>query len=471
MRNSNTKSDMEKTFRFPNGIVILFWIIVFVAILTYIVPAGQFEKITVNGRSVVDPGSFHYISQTPVRIFDVFKAIPLGMHNAGALIFMILIIGAAIQVFDSTGAIKAAIFKLLDIIGEARKKWVIAALMVFFAALGGFPGMLEAAIPFAPLCVGIALSLGYDPLVGIAIPLIAIVVGWTAGPSNPWTVGIGQNLAELPLFSGFGYRFVIWIALLALSIFFVLRYCRMLERDPSSSIVGDLDFSHLESSALHEKIPFTKRHSLILLTFAATIAVILFGTFNWKWGLFEMSGTYIIGAIVGGVIAGYNSNKLAETLLEGGRAIFIGVVAVGMARGINVIMDQGNITDTLVRAISMPLSGLPESVTSIGMFVVQTIINFFIPSGSGQALVTLPIMLPVADIIELNRQIAILAFQFGDGLSNLCYPTVGVLVAFLLYTKVPFNKWLRFIMPFMLLSWAMAAGCLLIATAIGYGPF
>jgi uncharacterized ion transporter superfamily protein YfcC len=225
----------------------------------------------------------------------------------------------------------------------------------------------------------------------------------------------------------------------------------MLERDPSSSIVGDLDFSHLESSALHEKIPFTKRHSLILLTFAATIAVILFGTFNWKWGLFEMSGTYIIGAIVGGVIAGYNSNKLAETLLEGGRAIFIGVVAVGMARGINVIMDQGNITDTLVRAISMPLSGLPESVTSIGMFVVQTIISFFIPSGSGQALVTLPIMLPVADIIELNRQIAILAFQFGDGLSNLCYPTVGVLVAFLLYTKVPFNKWLRFIMPFMLL--------------------
>jgi uncharacterized ion transporter superfamily protein YfcC len=150
--------------------VILFWIIVFVAVLTYIVPAGQFERIMVNGRSVVDPDSFHYIEQTPVTAFDIFKAIPLGMNNAGALIFMILTIGAAIQLFDSTGAIKAAIFKLLDTIGEKRKGWVIAAIMVFFAALGGFPGMLEAAIPFAPLCVGIALSLGYDPLVGIAIP-------------------------------------------------------------------------------------------------------------------------------------------------------------------------------------------------------------------------------------------------------------------------------------------------------------
>lgn len=471
MSNSGAKTGTEKGFRFPNGIVILFWIIVFVAVLTYIVPAGEFERVMINGRSVVDPDSFHYVNQTPVKVFDIFKAIPLGLNNAGALIFMILTIGAAIQLFDSTGAIKAAIFKLLDTIGEERKGWVIAAIMAFFAALGGFPGMLEAAIPFAPLCVGIALSLGYDPLVGIAIPLVSIVVGWTAGPSNPWTVGIGHNLAELPMFSGFGYRLVIWTALLILSILFVVRYCKKIEKDPSSSIVTDVDFSHLENNILHERIAFTKRHMLILLTFAATIGFILFGTFNWGWGLFEMSGTYIIGAIIGGIIAGYDSNKIAETLLEGGKAIFIGVVAVGMARGINVIMDQGNITDTLVRTIAMPLSGLPESITSIGMFIVQSIINFFIPSGSGQAMVTLPVIIPVADIIELNRQIAILAFQFGDGLSNLCYPTVGALVAFLLYTKVPFNKWLRFIMPFMLLSWAVAAGFLLIAAAIGYGPF
>lgn len=466
-----SKGSSNSRFRFPNGIVILFWIIVFVAILTYIVPAGEFERVVVNGRKVVNPDSFHYVQQTPVKVFDIFKAIPKGMTNAGALIFMILTIGAAIQLFDSTGAIKAAIFKLLDAIGEKRKGLVVAAIMVFFAALGGFPGMLEAAIPFAPLCVGIALSLGYDPLVGIAMPLVAIVIGWTAGPSNPWTVGIGQKIAELPMFSGFGYRLIIWFVLLALSIFFVLRYCKKLEKDPSSSIVADMDFSHLESSAIHERIPFTTRHLLILLTFVGTIGFILYGTFNWKWGLFEMSGTYIIGAIIGGIIAGYNSNKIAETLLEGGKAIFIGVVAVGMARGINVIMDQGNITDTIVRAVAMPLSGLPESITSIGMFIAQSIINFFIPSGSGQALVTLPIVIPVADIVGLTRQVAILAFQFGDGLSNLCYPTVGALVAFLLYTKVPFNKWLRFIMPFMFLSWGAAAVLLFIATAIGYGPF
>jgi len=460
----------KKGFSFPHSFVLLFGIIAFTAILTHIIPAGEFTRVQVDGRMIVDPNSFQYIAANPAKFFDVFMAIPKGMNDASALIFMILIIGASIQLFDSTGAIRGAIFRLLDLIGEQRKDWVLAAIMVFFGCLGAFPGMLEASIPFAPLCVGLALAMGYDPIVGIAVPLVSIVVGWTAGPSNPWTVGIGQQLAELPLFSGFTYRLFIFTVLMAFAIRYVLRYGKRILADPKQSVVADIDFSHL---AMHttEKTAFTFRRFLILLIFISTIGTILYGTFHWKWGLFQMSGAYIIGAIIAGIVAGYRANVIADTLLEGGKAIFIGVVAVGMARGISVVMTDGRIADTIVYAVSQPLKGLPSTINSVAMFIVQTIINFFIPSGSGQALVTLPIMLPVADIIELKRQIAILAFQFGDGLSNLCYPTVGALVAFLIYTKVPFNRWLRFIMPFMLATWGVAALSLIFAVLIGYGPF
>lgn len=469
MKNRNNLVDQG--FSFPHSFVLLFGIIVFTAILTYIIPSGEFTRVKADGRMIVDPNSFHYVTANPASFFDIFMAIPKGMNEASALIFMILIIGASIQLFDSTGAIRGAVFRLLELIGEQRKGWVLAAIMIFFGCLGAFPGMLEAAIPFAPLCVGIALVLGYDPIVGIAVPLVSIVAGWTAGPSNPWTVGIGQQLAELPLFSGFGYRLFIFVLLTAASIFYVLRYGARVLADPQKSVVADLGFSHLASSRTSEKVSFTLRHAFILVVFAGTIGTILYGTFQWKWGLFQMSGAYITGAIVAGVIAGYRSNTIAGTLLEGGKAIFIGVVAVGMARGISVVMTDGRIADTIVYAVSQPLKGLPATISSVGMFIVQTFINFFIPSGSGQALVTLPIMLPVADIIELKRQVAILAFQFGDGLSNLCYPTVGALVAFLIYTKVPFNRWLRFIMPFMLMVWGIAACCLAGSVLIGFGPF
>ncbi|WP_432665586.1 hypothetical protein R9X47_04770 [Wukongibacter baidiensis] len=466
----DSKTKKGGKFKFPHAFVLLFAIIVLVGILTYIVPAGEYNRIEVNGRKVVDPTSFHFIDNTPVGIFDFFTAIPKGIQSGSFLIIMILIIGGAIKLFDGTGAIRAAILKLTDTIGEEKDSWVLASIMVFFAFLGGFPGMLEAAIPFAPLCIGIALTLGYDALVGISISLVAIAIGWTAGPSNPWTVGIGQTVAELPMFSGFGYRLVVLGVLLTASIAFVLRYAKKIKKDPTKSIVYGMDTKHLVGNN-NEKIEFTSRHKLVLLTFIITIIFIVVGALKWKWGIPQMCATYIIGAIIGGKFAGYNSDKIADELLEGGKAIFIGAMAVGLARGINVVMTDGHIADTIVYGISSLLKGMPPAITAVGMFVVQTLINFFIPSGSGQAMVTLPILIPVADIIDLNRQIAILAFQFGDGLSNLCYPTVGGLVAFLIYSRISFNKWFKFIFPFMIMVWTLAALLLIGAVLINFGPF
>jgi len=462
----------KKIFKaFPHAYVLLFGIIAFMAIMTWIIPAGEYTRVQVGGRTIVDPSSFHYIQRSPVDFFKMFVAIPKGINSASALLFMIMIIGASIQLFDSTGAIRAAVFKLLDVIGHQRKSWVIVVIMLFFGCLGAFPGMLEAAIPFAPLCIGIALALGYDVLVGISVPVISIVVGWTAGPTNPWTVGIGQSLAELPLFSGLGYRLVVFVVLMMLAIRFVLVYGERIQRDPTLSVANGLDMSHLRDIQNMNTEVFTIRHGFILLTFAVTIFVVVFGAIKWGFGFFEMSAVYIIGSIVGGIIAGYGGNEIAEKLIGGGQSIFVGAIAVGLARGISVVMEEGKIIDTIVMGLARVMDILPPWLSAVGMFIMQTFVNFFIPSGSGQALVTLPIALPVADIINLKRQIAILAFQFGDGLSNLCYPTVGVVIAYLIYTKIPFNTWLKFVMPFVWKAWVAAIALLLIATWIGYGPF
>lgn len=464
------KMPVKRKFQMPDGFVVLFILVAIVAVMTYLVPAGEFKRITANGKTIVDASSFKYINQTPISFFNFFKAIPLGIQAASQLIIMILIIGGAIRVFDGTGAIKASLFKLRQAMGEEKGSVVLVAIIIFFGCLGAFPGMLEAAIPFAPLCVAISLELGYDVLVGIYIALVSIVIGWSAGCTNPWTTGIGQSLAQLPMFSGLGYRLIVFIVFMGVAILFIVRYAAKIKKDPTKSIVYGMNLGHLNVSNNGEEIEFTLRHKIVLLVFAATIGIIVYGSIQWKWGMIEMSAMYIIGAIIGGIFAGYSANKIASEILEGGRAIFIGAMAVGLARTIQVIMEQGHISDTIVHGLASLLSGMSPTVNAIGMFIIQTIINFFVPSGSGQAVVTLPIMLPVADLIHLNRQIAILAFQFGDGLSNLCYPTVGGLIAFLAYTKVPFNKWLKFIMPFMTLIWIAAVVMLIGAVSINFGP-
>lgn len=454
--------------RFPNGFVILFAIVILIGILTYIVPAGEYTRVEVDGKEVIDPESFHYIDQSPVAIFDFFKAIPIGINDAAMLIIMILLIGASIRIFDNSGAIRAAIFKIIDVIGKERSGWLLTVLMLFFGSLGAFPGMLEAAIPFAPLCIAIALLLGYDVIVGISIALVPIVIGWTAGPSNPWTVGIGHTLAELPMFSGFGYRLFVFGVLMVVSILFILRYAKKVKKDPAKSIVYDNHTQDFKPNIQEEKIDFTGRHALILLTLVGTITIILYGTFNWEWGLPQMSAAYLIGGIIGGILAGFKANRIADELLEGARTIFVAAMAVGLARAIFVIMEQGSIVDTVIYGFASLLQGLPAPVTAASMFVVQGIINFFIPSGSGQAMATLPIMIPLSDIVGVSRQIAILSFQFGDGLTNLCYPTVGSLIAFLAFGKVPFNKWFKFILPFMVIISVIAVVLIVVAVLIGF---
>ncbi|MDY3282111.1 hypothetical protein [Dysosmobacter sp.] len=226
------------------------------------------------------------------------------------------------------------------------------------------------------------------------------------------------------------------------------------------------DYSDLMNA--QEEVEFDGRKKLICVVFLVTVALIVIGCLKWGWGLTEMSGVYLLSGMICGVIAGYNSGKIADELLVGAQSVFVAAMAIGVARGIGIVMANGMIQDTIVHALAQVLNGLPAALVGIGMFLVQTILNFFIPSGSSQALVTMPILMPVAEITGFSKQLTILAFQFGDGMSNLCYPTMGALIAFLMFGRVPFNKWFKFIMPFMLISWAACIALLVIGAAIGY---
>ncbi|MDR1048684.1 MAG: TIGR00366 family protein [Synergistaceae bacterium] len=459
----------KKVDRMPNAVVLLALLIVVVGIMAAFLPTGRYEKIIVEGRDVVDPTSFHIVEKTRLSFLDYFDCIHQGLNAAGPLIFMILVIGGAIRLFESTGAIAGVVAAFARRFGREKSSWVLILVFTFFALLGAFPGMLEAAIPFAPLCVSIALALGYDVFVGIAVPVVGIVIGWSAGPTNPWTVGIGQNMAQLPLFSGIGYRLAALVALWAVSLAYILHYAAKIQKDPSKSLARNLEgvFNEKPEGGL-ENIPFTSIHKFVLLVFVVTLVTIVFGTIVWKWGFPQMSSLYILGGIVAGIACRYSPNRIADTFIEGGRDIFGGVVAVGLARSISVLMEKAGVIDTIIYYLSLPLANFSAEASASVMFVIQTLINFFIPSGSGQAMATLPVMLPLSDILNVSKQVAILAFQFGDGLSNLCYPTVAVVIAYLTYTKVPFSRWLRFIMPYMVLVWVVAAAFTAGGVVIGW---
>lgn len=340
-------------------------------------------------------------------------------------------------------------------------------MMIFFLCIGAFPSMLEGSIPFVPIGVAVALMLGYDVVTGVAIVFVADIVGWAAGPTNLYTVGNAQSIGGLELFSGIGYRMLSLVVLGAIAIWFVLRYAERVKRDPSKGIMYGEDYSDLKSAS-DAQLEFTLRRKLILVVFVVTIILVVYGSLEWGWGLFDMAAMYLICGIACGLIAGFSGGKIADGLLAGAQSVFIAAMAIGLARGISIVMDNGQITYTIVHALVNLVAGLPAAITGVAMLVVQTVLNFFIPSGSSQALVTMPILMPMAEIVGISKQMTILSFQFGDGLSNLGFPTMGALIACLSYARIPFNKWFKFILPFLGIAYAACAVLIVISSFIGY---
>lgn len=448
MKKTENAVKAKKKINMPDTWLIVFIIIVVMALLSWVIPSGSFdyETIDVNGtsRNVAIAGTYHQIDKsevTPTGFLGIFAALYQGCVSAADIIFVILTCAATFGVMVKTGAFHAGIGKVMQKVGN-RDLILIPVLMLIFGLGGSVFGMLSEFYGFYPLIVGLMIALGYDAMTGFAVLALGEYIGFMAATLNPYTVAIAQSISGVPLYSGLTFRVICFVVLMTISAVFVIRYALRVRKKPELSVVyGDTCTHSFDRSQL-DQYTFNWRHGLILIDVLVTLVILMVGLIKLGWGYKELCGLFIIMSAVAALIAGWTPNKYCAELLVGAKGVLWGCILTGLAKGIVVIMDNAKIMDTIIYALSNLLQNAPSAISAQLMLIVQTIINFFIPSGSGQAAVTMPIMAPLADALGVSRQVACLAYQFGDGLSNLLWPTAGIVIICGL-GDVRYDRWLK----------------------------
>ena len=465
-----TKQNFKSPFlfqRIPHAITMLFGIIVLVSILTYILPAGSYERISVDGRSTVVPNSYKTIESTPIGILEMFKAIPLGFKAAVEIIFIVLAGGIMFGFMEKSKAVENAVGTLIKNLGLQRKNLIIV-LMTFIYGLLGVAVGYENNIAMVPIAAVLSLALGGDLILAAGISVGAMTIGFGLSPINPYTVGTGHKLAELTMFSGAFLRSILCFSALGVMAFYNVRYFKKISSTPEKSMAKGLDTNNLTLSKPIQDYALSSKNWLVIGIFGLGLLAILYGVFNLSWHINELSAVFLIIALLSGIASKMSATTMSETVLKSVALAAPGAFMVGFATTIKVLMEMGNIGDTISYQLSTILEGMPLYASAICMSISQSVINFFIPSGSGQALATLPVMLPLGESLGLTRQITILAFQIGDGLSNLINPTLGGLIAMLSMCRVPIDRWIRFIFPVLITILLFAFLALIIAVATNY---
>ena len=438
----------KKKFKMPHIYVLLITIIIICAIASWILPAGEFDRaLNDAGREMVVPGTYHIIESTPVGFFTLVQSIYNGTVDAAGVTFFVFISYASIGLIIASGAFNGLVASMLRILKGSARAVIIPVFITLIGCASSTIGVFEEMFPFIPIFVGIAIAMGYDAIVGLAIVALGTGIGYSGAVMNPFTVGMAQSIADVPQMSGAGYRIICHIILIAVASFFVIRYALKIQADPTKSLVYGDDFSSLAMDSDHiENKPFGIREKLVLATLVAGIVVIVWGTKAKGWYFAELSAVFLLMGLVSGFIMGWGPNEIAEKVAKSFSEIAVACMMIGIARGILVVLQAGHIIDTIVYYLSIPLSQLPGAISAVAMFLVQTGINFFIPSGSGQAVTSMPIMAPLADLIGISRQSAVLAFQFGDGLSNIIWPTsMTPIICGIAGVKI--EKWWKWFVP------------------------
>jgi uncharacterized ion transporter superfamily protein YfcC len=474
-------------FKAPDTTLIIFSIIVLAAVLTWILPAGAYEKaeLLVEGagmREVVVPGSY----ETVERAFDgvgdrllhtvaiILQAPILGFidPDAAPIIAFVLLVGGAFAVLQQTGAVETSLRRLVRASQQSRTIQVltIPLFMGLFSLGGAVFGMAEETIPFILIFVPLALALGYDSITGVAIPFLGSAAGFAGAFLNPFTVGVAQGIAAVPLFSGVGFRIGLWVVTTAVTTAFVMWHAHRVHRDPRRSPTFEIDQRkrheglHLDAEGTTE---LTGQQKAVLGTFFAGIGVLVFGVLVFKWYIIEIAALFVAIGIVMGIVGGLGGNGTAQAFMEGAKDLVATAIIIGLARGILIVMQDGQVIDTILHALASGLEGTGSTVAAMAMFGAQTVINFFVPSGSGQAALTMPLMAPLSDLVGVSRQTAVLAFQMGDGFTNMIIPTSAVLMGALTLGGVPWQKWARWMLPLQLTLFLL--GLVVLAVAVGSG--
>ena len=466
----------KKKRSFPHTYVIIFMIIILAGILTFVLPAGQYERVEKtmkdgSTRTVVDPDTFKYVESQPVYPFQILQAVPKGMEKAADIVFFIFIVGGAFGIINSTGAVLDGIGNLARRFG-GKEKFMIPVIMTVFSLGGATFGMSEETIVFVPIGIALARSLGFDAIVGTAVVFSGAAAGFVGGWMNPFTVGVAQGIADLPTFSGIAFRIGLYFVVLIAAIAYVMRYASRVAADPEKSLCRELELEQAgETTALHEVKPLTGKQKGVLLAFLIGMGILVYGVLVHEWYMTEIATLFLAMGIVCGIIGGKSASTMAVQFIEGAKDLTTGALVVGLSRGILVVLSDGMILDSIVHGVAGFISSLSKAGAAVAMFVVQSFINLFIPSGSGQAGTTMPIMVPLADVLGMTRQTAVVAFQCGDGISNSIIPTGGSLLAALGIAKIKYEDWVKFIWPLMVIQSVIAAIFLVIAVMTNLGPF
>jgi uncharacterized ion transporter superfamily protein YfcC len=465
-----------RTFKFPSAYTILFVLIALVAGLSWIIPAGQYD-MAMNvglGKEVPVSGTYHAVTGNPQGLVDIFLAPIDGLYNhttgqAGAIdvALFILIIGGFLGIVTKTGAIDAGIERVTVRL-KGKEEWMIPILMALFAAGGTIYGMAEESLPFYTLLVPVMMAARFDPLVAAATVLLGAGIGTLGSTINPFATVIAANAAGIPFTHGIGLRVAILIVGWLVCVIWVMRYARKVRRDPSLSVVADQwdsNRAHFLGNRSDELLPFTGVRKIILLIFALAFVVMIYGVSVKGWWMGEISGVFLAAAILVGLIARMSEEELTSTFIDGARDLLGVALIIGIARGIVVIMDNGMITHTILHSAEGIVSGLSSVIFINVMFLLEVVLSFLVPSSSGLAVMTMPIMAPLADFAHVGRELVVTAYQSASGLVNLVTPTSAVVMGGLAIARVPYVRWLKWVAPLMgillvLLMFALSLGSL-----------
>lgn len=445
--------------KMPDSVLIILGILIVFIALTWVVPPGQFERAKLGNRTVVVPGTYEQVEANPQGPGAFFLAPIKGFMAAAEIIAFVFLVGGAFSIVTGTGAVDAGLYRILQFSKRhpAYKKWIIPLIIGLFSLGGSTFGMSEETLVFVLVTLPLALALGYDSITGVAICFVGAGAGFAGAFINPFTIGVAQGIAELPPGSGMGYRLIVWVLMTLLVIWYIMRYAARIEKDPARSPMHEIDkerdASHYEDAS---NLEFNTARKLVLLGLLASLGVLIFGVMKWEWYIEEISALFLGLGFLAAMLSKLKGNDAVKLFMNGAKDMMTAALVVGLSRGLLVVAEEGRIIDTLLHSVAEATQDVPRFMTVEIMFLLQSCLNFFVPSGSGQAALTMPILTPLSDILEVSRQTTVLAFQFGDGLSNMVIPTSGVTMGILAIAKIPYNVWLKWMFPLFLLMTLLA---------------
>ncbi|MCZ0716812.1 YfcC family protein [Aerococcus kribbianus] len=466
--------EKKKRFKMPSALVILFFLMLFVTILTYFVPAGEFGTLTLEtGQEVADPNQFQFVDANPVGFIGFWAAFPKGMVEAATVIAFTLIISGALEVIKQTGVIDIAIYRLSQRFAD-NGIWVIPILMFVLGTIATFIGTEELSMVYIPIILPLMISLGFDNLTATAVVILSThIVGVMSSMTNPFNVGVSHEIAGLPMFSGLWLRGVLFIVLFFICVIYTMRYARSIHTDVEKATQEAIRIGAIKEDEGKQEVndKMTSKQIGVGLVSIALFAVILALVIIQGWGMIEMAGAFVLLGVVAGLIGGMGGDRIVDGFVNGAIGVMSGSILIGVATGISVIMQEAKILDTIVYYFGNFLQSLPLLLSALAIFIFIALFAFFVPSGSGKAVVTMPIISPLARMVGLNQQVSVLAYVLGDGVAKPFYPTSGTFMATLDVSKVKWQDWAKFYLPLMAILAIVSIIFIIFAQFINYGPF